>query len=121
MSIIDRIRENVKSGTVIPKPESTEEYEIKGWGKSRGEDALVYYVPMKPSSKTQSSKRIEVSDFESAFHELIDSGKLTRTWFDSHLPDCAKDGGCSFTTIGGIFELLGEATYHRRGEYRRND
>ena len=30
---------------------------------------------------------------------------------------CAKEGYCNFTTIGGLFELLGHATYEQ-GRYR---
>jgi hypothetical protein len=26
---------------------------------------------------------------------------------------CAKEGGCNFTTIGGVFEVLGYAKYER--------
>jgi len=32
-------------------------------------------------------------------------------WFDQYLSKCAAEGGCNFTTIGGIFILLGEAYY----------
>jgi len=31
----------------------------------------------------------------------------------------STDGTCNFTTIGGVFKLLGYATYHARGVYRK--
>jgi hypothetical protein len=104
-------------GTKIPKPISNRPYRIRGWGKSRGEDALVYEIPPKLAKRKPSTKRITESDFNSALSQLSATGKLTRKWFNENLPDCAKDGGCNFTTIGGIFELLGLARYTRPATY----
>jgi hypothetical protein len=39
-------------------------------------------------------------------------------WFDHSMTVCAKEGGCNFTTMGGIFVLLGYAKYSDRGVYR---
>ena len=36
------------------------------------------------------------------------------------LVDCRKEGGCNFTTIGGVFELLGVAVFSHRGCYRKS-
>ena len=54
--IIDRIRTNIKPGTVIPKPEATADFTVKGWGRRRSKDALIYRIPnhsnpSKPSEK----------------------------------------------------------------------
>jgi hypothetical protein len=49
--------------------------------------------------------------------QLTNAGDFSRSWFEQSMPACAKEGGCNFTTIGGIFELLGYAVYDR-GTYR---
>lgn len=117
--ILERIKSDVRPGTVIPKPQSALEYRVVGWGQSRGEDALVYSIPTRSSGGKPSTKRIKISDFQAAYDVLVKTGKFTHNWFEENLPDCAKDGNCNFTTIGGIFELLGEAQYGHRGAYRR--
>jgi len=117
--ILERIKSDVRPGTVIPKPQSAREYRVVGWGQSRGEDALVYSIPTRSSGGKASTKPIKISDFQAAYDVLVKTGKFTHNWFEENLPDCAKDGNCNFTTIGGIFELLGEAQYGHRGAYRR--
>lgn len=116
--IADRIRESIVSGTVIPKPEA-EANVVKVWGKRRGETALVYCIPNHGNPSKPHEKGVTESEFEKAFSELKDSGEFTRAWFNKHLPNCAKEGACNYTTIGGIFVLLGEATYLSRGVYER--
>ena len=54
--VVGRIKLMVKHGTVIPKPDARSDFIIKGWGKRRGEDALIYYItnhrnPNKPYQK----------------------------------------------------------------------
>ena len=115
--VIERIKAKCPPGTVIPKPQSADKYVIKGWGKSRGEDAIVYQLPMKPYSKKASTKRIPVSAFMRTFDKLTNNGEISRTWFRKEFPDLDKDGSCNFTTIGGIFILLGEAVYMGEGFY----
>lgn len=115
--IIEKIKQ-LKIGTRIPKPNSQEPYIILGWGKSRGERALRYSIPKKQTSKKQNIKRIRASDFEKAYKSLKSGGQFTRNWFEINMPDCAKDGGCNFTTIGGIFELIGVAYYDSPGIYK---
>lgn len=114
--IIKRIREEIKSGTSIPKPKSKDDYIVDGWGISRGEKALRYLIGVK-----QHSKYLRISDFEAAYAELYISGKFTRKWFNENLPQSAKDGWCNFTSIGGIFELLGIAIHHEEGCYKKVD
>lgn len=116
--IESRIRKSAPPGTVIPKPEATADFVVKGWGTRRGESALVYCIPNHQQPGKPYEKGITVSEFKKAFAELKRSGEFTRTWFNENLPECAKEGACNFTTIGGIFELLGEASYFERGVYR---
>jgi hypothetical protein len=117
--IEERIKSKCPPGTIIPKPRSAGKYVITGWGKSRGEDALVYQLPMKPVSKNPSTKRIPVAAFERAYEELIRHGEISRTWFKKEFPNLTKDGACNFTTLGGIFILLGEAVYESKGLYKK--
>ena len=118
MGLIERIIEKAPPGTVIPKPK-TDRQEVIGWGWSKGEEALVYSIPNKKCKAKQSTKRIKVSDFEDAYKVLMKTGQLTREWFNQNLPDCAKGGDCNFTTIGGIFCLLGDAVYWGSGVHCR--
>ena len=116
--IVDRIREKVRSGMIIPKPEAKADFVVKGWGRRRGEKALIYTIPNHNNPEKPYEKGITDSEFELAYQQLQRSGELTRAWFDEKLPACNKEGSCNFTSVGGIFELLGEATYSGRGAYQ---
>ena len=109
----------VPIGMCIPKPQSMEKYHVVRWGRSRGEEALVYSIPRKPGTKTTSMKRITVSAFEKAYRELIKNCEYTYSLFQRKLPETHKDGSCNFMNIGGIYELLGEAKYYEKGTYKR--
>lgn len=117
--IIERIRNKVSRGTVIPKPEATSDFVVKAWGHRRGERAIVYFIPNRKNPGKSHEKGITETEFEHAFKQLHTSGKFTHAWFNKNLPGCAKEGSCNYTTIGGIFELLGEAEYSSRGVYAR--
>jgi len=65
------------------------------------------------------AKTCSTSNFKAAYDVIVKTGEFTYDWFEDNLPDCAKDGSCNFTTIGGIFELSGKAQYAGRGAYRR--
>lgn len=114
--LIERIRA-LPAGTVIPKPEATADFKIKGWGRRRGEAALIYRIPNHRSPDKILAKGITVTEFERAYAELEASGRFTRSWFNSNLSSAADEGGCNYTTIGGVFDLLGLAKYGARGEY----
>ena len=117
--IIEEIRK-LKPGTVIPKPKSTSEFRIKSWGKRRGEDALTYWVPNHKNPAKPLVKGITVLEFSRAYEQLLQDARLTRKWFNVNLEACAREGPCNFTTIGGIFQLLGVAHYDRSGTYVLN-
>lgn len=117
--ISDRIRLNVRPNTVVPKPEAVADFKIKGWGNRRGQEALIYFIPNHKDPGKPYQKGITTTEFTAAYNELIKSGELTRHWFNSKLPACAKEGGCNFTTIGGVFQLLGIASYAGNGSYLR--
>lgn len=117
--IFERILQIAPSGTVIPKPEAKGEFRIKRLGTRRGERALIYTIPNHKNPEKPYEKGITASEFEIAYEELVASGEFTRQWFKRHLPKCEAEGTCNFTTIGGLFVLLGEAAYERQGVYRR--
>ena len=119
MVIIDRIKLNIQPNMVIPKPEANADFKVKGWGNRRGQEALIYLIPNHKQPTNPYQKGVTVNEFIAAHNELIKSGEFTRHWFNSKLPACAKEGGCNFTTIGGVFQLLGIATYGGRGTYVR--
>ena len=66
-----------------------------------------------------SEKGIAESEWARAFEQLQRAGELTRFWFNDALVGCNKEGSCNFTTIGGVFQALGFATYRGNGRYER--
>ncbi len=116
MTLIQRIRQ-LPAGTVIPKPAAREKFIVKGWGKRRGEAALIYFIPNHSDPSKPHQKGITESEWNLAIDQLME-GELTKAWFTQSLVGCAKEGDCNFTTIGGIFCLLGAASREGRGVYR---
>lgn len=104
-------------GLEIPKPEAKAPFKIKCMGKRRKQEAFIYTIPSHSPNSKYYAKGITIPEFEIAYSELKRNGSITRSWFNSKLSACAKEGGCNFTTIGGIFELLGVAKYAERGVY----
>jgi hypothetical protein len=117
-TILTRIEGEVVPGTIIPKPKAQADFIVKAWGVRRGERALIYTIPNHKTATKPYEKGITVSEWVQAFERLTEAGDFSRSWFDRSMSACAKEGGCSFTTIGGVFELLGYAIYDR-GTYRR--
>lgn len=116
--IVNRIHSEIPDGTAIPKPNSSGVY-TKRWGRRRDEPALVYTMPNHNNPNRPHNKGITESEFERAYHQLNQTGEFSRKWFGAKLPDCNKEGSCNFTTIGGIFELLGIASYSDAGIYKK--
>jgi hypothetical protein len=118
--IIEKILQIAPSGTRIPKPNAKADFIVKGVGKRRNENALIYQIPNHQNPNKPYSKGVTFTEFEKAFTRLQTSGEFTREWFDANLPECSKEGGCNFTTIGGIFELLNIAKYTGPGRYQQH-
>jgi len=116
MDIWDLIIESIQTGTVIPKPEARSDFRVHHFGMRRGEEAMVYTIPNNKNASKPYQKGITRSEFKMAFDRLQSDGHLTRKWWAQNLSDCAKEGGCNFTTIGGIFEILGKAAYDGRNQ-----
>ena len=63
------------------------------------------------------TKIVRVKLFEMALVELRATSQLTRGWFKTTFPKEQKSAPCNFTTIGGVFELLGLVKYAGSGKY----
>jgi hypothetical protein len=87
-------------------------------GKRRGERALIYTIPNHRTPMEPYEKGVTVSEWKEAFEHLMEAGDFTRSWFVQAMPACNKEGGCNFTTTGGIFELLGYAAYKSRSAWK---
>lgn len=59
------------------------------------------------------SKKVPYEVFDQSYHQLQTSGELSREWFNNQFPKIAKEAPCSFTTIGGLFQHFGLATYQK--------
>ena len=119
MNVLEEIRKTVRPGTSIPKPKARGTFIVKGWGMRRNEQALIYYVPnhVNPSRPTQ--KGVTESELVKAHRRLSETGEFTSEWFQVAMTRCSREGSTNFTTIGGVFELLGKARYAGRGVYRK--
>lgn len=109
--IVQKIEQRIHKGTIIPKPAAKAEFVVKGWGTRRREKALIYRIPNHRDSHKPYEKGITVSELEQAYEQIAKTGKLRGDWFKRNMKRCAQEGYCNFTTIGGIFELLGVAVY----------
>ena len=111
--IVKLIEQTAVRGTVIPKPEVRGDSIVKCWGRRRGERALVYKIPNHKDRKKPYAyeKGITESEWVEAHNRLNESGEITRKWFRCAMAQCNAEGSCNFTTIGGVFELLGVARY----------
>ena len=103
---------------MIPKPQARSEFKVKGWGTRRGQRALIYTIPNHSNPAFPHEKGVTCAEWEQAYARLLSTGEFTKPWFDNSMPACGKEGSCNFTTIGGIFELLGHASYADRGRYK---
>jgi hypothetical protein len=105
------LEKRITPGTIVPKPQAKDDFIVKGLGTRRGERALIYTIPNHKNPTKPYEKGITASEWERAFTQLRNTGDFSRGWFQRAMPACAKEGGCNFTTIGGILELLGYASY----------
>ncbi len=117
--IIGKIEDWASPGTEIPKPETDSVYRVKGWGRRRGERALIYFIPNHANRCQPHEKGATESEWEQAYARLISEEELRHSWFKGSMARCHKEGSCNFTTIGGVFVALGIAVRHGRGVYRK--
>jgi hypothetical protein len=112
-----RIKGVATPGTVIPKPQAQAPFRVKGDGVRRGQRALVYTIPNHGNPGKPHEKGVTYVELEEAYAQLHRAGTLTNAWFRQHLRGCYAEGSCNFTTVGGLFVLLGEAQYAGPGSY----
>jgi len=107
-----RIIEDISllKGMEVIKP-LTSIQSIKGLGNRRNEEALIYYIPSKTKGKRPNEKGVNRSEFNLAYRLLYTNKYLDRKMYEEYLPGCKSEGGCNFTTIGGIFEYYKVAVY----------
>lgn len=117
MDIIQSIKSKIKPGIIIPKPSAKSDFIIKGWGTRRKEEALIYLIPNHHNPTKPYEKGINISEWLISYNQIINCKEFSRDWFNRNMIACAKEGGCNFTTIGGIFQLLGIADYEH-GVYK---
>jgi len=108
------MRERIKSltppGTVLAKPKS--KARVLRWTRNRqGVEQMAY-------SFANSTKCVQLPDFEKAIQELQTTGEFTRSWFRLNLDPNGRSG-CNFTTIGVVLEKLGMARRSEAGVYRK--
>ena len=113
--IFDSIQKQIKIGDSIPKPDTKKTKVIEIKPNRNGELSLYYSI-----GKQGNSKFVTKSDFENAFDVLNTKHEFTRKWFNEHL-DKKKSKPCNFTTIGGVFELLGKAKFIGNGIYKKSN
>ena len=116
INITELLENKIKSGMIIPKPYSELPYKVKGFGMRRGEKAIIYKIPARTNTNSIHEKGINFIEFKKAYDHLNKSGELSSSWFKENLPECRKEGSCNFTTIGGVFELLGLAKPKKVGK-----
>lgn len=87
MTLAERVRAlAANSGLVIPKPEAKKNFTIKGMGKRRKEEALIYRIPSHKERKPY-EKGVTLIEFSKSYEQLLCTGELTRAWFAENLPD----------------------------------
>jgi hypothetical protein len=117
--LLERILKVAPPGTIIPKPRAKGDFIVKGQGIRRGKPAIIYTIPNHKNRDKPGEKGINAAELDAAYNQLLSSGSLTREWFKKELPKCDAEGACQFTTVDGLFVLLGEAIYAGQGTYQR--
>jgi hypothetical protein len=104
-------------GTPIPKPMSADNSKLVRWGKRRSEQALIYSMPNHKNPSKPHEKGVTISELNQAYNQLTNVGSFSRRWFNENMADCKSEGSCNFTTIGGVFQLVGVGEYESAGRY----
>lgn len=111
----DRVVELYKNNTVIPKPYTNTRILKIAVAKIHGEKKDSFYYSIGSSNK----KAVPFDTLYAAYRRLTETGILLRAWYNETFPAEAEDYPCNFTTIGGVFVVLGFAEHMGNGVYRR--
>lgn len=117
MDIVQELKGKVTTGAIIPKPDAKADFIVKGWGTRRREEALIYRIPNHKNADKPYEKGINVSEWRKAYRRISGGEDFDKDWFSRNMSACAEEGDCNFTTIGGIFQMLGLVDYER-GVYK---
>lgn len=115
-AIFQRVVNIARPGIIIPKPES-DDTRVKGVGKRRQEEAIIYTMPNHKGGKRY-EKGVTASELVAAYKMLMSEGQFTRQWFIETFPKAYSQGPCNYTSLGGLLILLGAAEYADNGVYR---
>lgn len=112
--------ETIPEGTKIPKPDANP-YIVNHWGLSQSggfvrKHKAMFYKMSKCNTKLKS---IPLPVFAWACKALVDTGQLSRPEYERKFELLNSSAPCTYTTLGGVFVLLGEAVYEGNGIYRR--
>ena len=112
----DRVVELQKNNTPIPKTEDRYTYILKvSVGEIYGEKKDSFYYPVGSSKE----KAVPFDTLYAAYQRLIGTGIFSRAWYKETFPAEERSRPCNFTTIGGVFVVLGFAEHMGNGVYRR--
>ena len=117
--IIDRLEAEIVAGRLIPKPETDGEYGVKGWGnEARRTGSGLLHSELQGQVEAPPEGRDSIG-VEARIRATGVDRELRHSWFKAALPACYGEGSCNFTTIGGVFVMLGVAVRDGRGAYRK--
>ena len=111
----DLVVELYKNNTVIPKPHTNTRILKIAVTNINGEDKDGFSYSVGISEE----KAVPFDTLYAAYQRLIGTGILLRAWYNETFPKEAANRPCNFTTIGGVFVVLGFAEHMGNGVYRR--
>jgi hypothetical protein len=113
--LIDRIAE-IPQGTQIPKPSSTRNYTLKEVGVRGDARVVAFSIPRKNGKRE--TKLITEEQLEKAYSHFKATGSIDKAWWKANVSLKEDEGGCTFTSFGGLLIVLGEAERAGRGKYQ---
>lgn len=111
----DAVVELYKNNTPIPKPNTSARILKVAVANIHGEEKDSFYYSIGSSKK----KPVPFDTLYAAYQRLTETGTFSRAWYKETFPVEVADCPCNFTTIGGVFIVLGFAEYMENGVYRR--
>jgi hypothetical protein len=112
-----RIKAVATSGTVIPKPQAQAPFRVKGDGIRRGRRALVYTIPNHGNPAKPHEKGVTYVELEEDLRTATTGRNVDQRLASTASSWLYAEGSCDFTTVGGLFVLLGKAEYAGPGSY----
>jgi len=89
--------------------------------KPQGKPCIILYINKNNENNflkySTGKKTISKAEFIGAYRRLLDNKSFTRQWYNENFQKKAATSPCNFTSIGGIFILLGIAKYKIKGCY----